>query len=112
MNRRFPPPWTVEEANNACFIVKDANGFAVSYVYSGTAHCRKQSQAAWRGERAEKATRKARRWADQSLSALNRAGAPNLFLKQKHAVKQRLGRRRAAWYVNIDWHNTIATTYH
>jgi hypothetical protein len=31
--RRFPPPWTFEEANNACFIVKDANGFAVSYVY-------------------------------------------------------------------------------
>jgi hypothetical protein len=33
MNRRFPPPWTVEEANNACFIVKDASGLAVSYVY-------------------------------------------------------------------------------
>jgi endo-1,4-beta-D-glucanase Y len=31
--RRFPPPWTVEEANDACFVVKDANGFAVSYVY-------------------------------------------------------------------------------
>jgi hypothetical protein len=31
--RRFPPPWTIEEANNACFIVKDASGFAVSYVY-------------------------------------------------------------------------------
>jgi hypothetical protein len=31
--RRFPPPWTFEEANNACFIVKDANGFEVSYVY-------------------------------------------------------------------------------
>jgi hypothetical protein len=31
--RRFPPPWTFEEANNACFIVKDANGLAVSYVY-------------------------------------------------------------------------------
>jgi hypothetical protein len=27
-NRRFPPPWTVEEANNACFVVKDVNGFA------------------------------------------------------------------------------------
>jgi hypothetical protein len=26
--RRFPPSWTVEEANDACFIVKDANGFA------------------------------------------------------------------------------------
>jgi endo-1,4-beta-D-glucanase Y len=32
-SRRFPPPWTLEEANNACFIVKDANGFEVSYVY-------------------------------------------------------------------------------
>ena len=31
--RRFPPPWTFEEANDACFVVKDANGFAVSYVY-------------------------------------------------------------------------------
>ena len=31
--RRFPPPWSAEEANNACFIVKDANGFAVSYDY-------------------------------------------------------------------------------
>jgi endo-1,4-beta-D-glucanase Y len=31
--RCFPAPWTAEEANNACFIVKDANGFAVSYVY-------------------------------------------------------------------------------
>jgi hypothetical protein len=30
---RFPPPWTVEEVNTACFIVKDANGLAVSYVY-------------------------------------------------------------------------------
>jgi endo-1,4-beta-D-glucanase Y len=31
--RHFPPPWTYDEANNAYFIVKDANGFAVSYVY-------------------------------------------------------------------------------
>jgi hypothetical protein len=31
--RRFPPPWTFEEANNACFIVQDANGVAVSHVY-------------------------------------------------------------------------------
>jgi hypothetical protein len=30
MNRRFPPPWTFEEADNACFVVKDANGLAVS----------------------------------------------------------------------------------
>jgi hypothetical protein len=31
--RRFPPPWTLEEANAACFIVRDANNFAVAYVY-------------------------------------------------------------------------------
>jgi hypothetical protein len=31
--RRFPPPWTVDEANAACFIVKDNNGHALAYVY-------------------------------------------------------------------------------
>jgi len=27
--RRFPPPWTIEEHNNACFIVKDGTGQAL-----------------------------------------------------------------------------------
>ena len=27
--RRFPPPWTVEEHNAACFIVRDKNGQAL-----------------------------------------------------------------------------------
>jgi hypothetical protein len=31
-NRRFPPPWTVEE-QSACFIVREANGQALSYVF-------------------------------------------------------------------------------
>ena len=31
-SRRFPPPWTVEETD-ACFIVRDHNGQALSYVY-------------------------------------------------------------------------------
>jgi hypothetical protein len=30
--RRFPPPWTVEELD-ACFVVRDASGQALSYVY-------------------------------------------------------------------------------
>ena len=30
--RRFPPPWTVEE-RPACFIVKDANGQDIAFVY-------------------------------------------------------------------------------
>jgi hypothetical protein len=24
--RRLPPPWTIEEMNDACFIVRDKNG--------------------------------------------------------------------------------------
>jgi hypothetical protein len=31
-NRRFPPPWSVEE-EEACFIVRDATGQALSYFY-------------------------------------------------------------------------------
>jgi len=30
--RRFPPPWSVEEGP-ACFIVKDGTGQALAYVY-------------------------------------------------------------------------------
>lgn len=31
-NRRFPPPWSVEETD-ACFIVRDSDGQALAYVY-------------------------------------------------------------------------------
>jgi hypothetical protein len=35
--RRFPPPWTAEEPDpkldRQCFIVRDANGYALAYVY-------------------------------------------------------------------------------
>ena len=31
--RRFPPPWTIDEANAAFFIVRDASGHALAYVY-------------------------------------------------------------------------------
>jgi hypothetical protein len=30
-SRRFPPPWSAEETE-ACFIVRDANGRALTYV--------------------------------------------------------------------------------
>ncbi len=32
-SRRFPPPWSIDEHNQACFIVKDADGQALAYVY-------------------------------------------------------------------------------
>ena len=31
--RRFPPPWSIEENNNACFIVRDKNRQALGYFY-------------------------------------------------------------------------------
>jgi endo-1,4-beta-D-glucanase Y len=33
MTRRFPPPWTVDEYNDAYFIVRDNNGQQLAYVY-------------------------------------------------------------------------------
>ena len=40
--RRFPPPWTIEEYRGLAYIVRDANRFAVAYVYfaSELAHTR------------------------------------------------------------------------
>jgi hypothetical protein len=31
--RGFPSPWIVQDTNDACFIVSDANGQALAYVY-------------------------------------------------------------------------------
>src|SRR3974390_3561915 len=31
--RRFPPPWSIEELNDACFVVKDSAGQELGYFY-------------------------------------------------------------------------------
>jgi hypothetical protein len=31
--RRFPPPWSLEELNDACFVVTDSAGQRLAYVY-------------------------------------------------------------------------------
>ena len=31
--RRFPPPWSVDELNDACLIVTDGAGQKLAYVY-------------------------------------------------------------------------------
>ena len=31
--RRFPPPWRVERASEDAYVVRDANGVAVAWVY-------------------------------------------------------------------------------
>jgi len=33
MPRRFPPPWAIEELNDACFVVIDSNGQKLAYIY-------------------------------------------------------------------------------
>jgi hypothetical protein len=32
MQRRFPPPWSIDELE-ACFVVRDHDGQALAYVY-------------------------------------------------------------------------------
>ena len=32
-SRRFPAPWSVEEYNDTCFIVRDHDGQALAYGY-------------------------------------------------------------------------------
>src|SRR5690606_33328611 len=44
-------------------------------------------------------------------SPLDRAGTANLLLQQQHAVEQRLSRRRAARYVDVDRHDAIAAAH-
>jgi hypothetical protein len=31
--RRFPPPWSIEELNDACFVVRDHDSQQLAYVY-------------------------------------------------------------------------------
>jgi hypothetical protein len=31
--RRFPPPWTIEDYNDRCFIVRDKNRQQLGYFY-------------------------------------------------------------------------------
>lgn len=38
--RRFPPPWTAEELKES-FVVKDATGQALAYLYFGDDHYRR-----------------------------------------------------------------------
>jgi hypothetical protein len=41
-DRRFTPPWDIED-NGSCFIVRDANGQALSYVYYETEPGRREA---------------------------------------------------------------------
>jgi hypothetical protein len=44
MDRRFPPPWNIDEANNACFIAamptSRRSAIFISRMIRGATHCR------------------------------------------------------------------------
>ena len=41
--RRCPPPWTVDELNDACSIVRDKNGQGLGYFYYEEEHGRQHA---------------------------------------------------------------------
>jgi hypothetical protein len=41
--RSFQPPWTVKQAGDACFIVSDANGQKLAYIYYEEEHGRRSA---------------------------------------------------------------------
>jgi hypothetical protein len=46
--RRFPPPWSVEE-QSACFVVRDHNGQALVCVFRGRARAQIGGEVAEQG---------------------------------------------------------------
>jgi hypothetical protein len=49
--RRFPPPWDIEDKNDACFIVRDADGQALAYVYYENEPVRRNRRQSSHGRR-------------------------------------------------------------
>ena len=68
-SRRFPPPWSLEELNDACFVVIDGAGQKLAYVYFEEEPGRRAArQAAHQGRGAKDCRRyhKAARLAEQA----------------------------------------------
>jgi hypothetical protein len=77
--RRFPPPWSVEEYNDACFIVRDANGQQLAYVYFEDEPGRRSAAKLLSKERGETDRGEHRQAAGEKMA--------------------RLGIRRSRWFV-------------
>ena len=76
--RRFPPPWTIEEHNNACFIVRDKDGQALGYFYFED----------------ESGRRSAAKFGRDGLELLGVVGAPHLECVEPAAETCELIRRQ------------------
>jgi hypothetical protein len=95
--RRFPPPWTIEEHNEACFIVKDATRQAIAYVYFEDEPGRRSaisistmSHSAARRLTGSRATRRgARRRTSPRRRTNGRSDHDLLKGPQKHSISKR-----------------------
>jgi hypothetical protein len=60
--RRFPAPWTVEEHRGISYIVRDANDFAVAYVYFESEPGRRAAAKLMTKDEARKIAARILRW--------------------------------------------------
>jgi hypothetical protein len=92
MSRRFPPPWTIDEANNACFIVRDANGQALAFVYCEDEPGRRTAAGLLTRDEARRIAANMAK-----LPELLRAGAPSL----KDTASAPVYRRGTGYYATM-----------
>ena len=95
--RRFPPPWSAEETD-ACFIVRDANGQALAYVYFEDEPGRRAAAKLLTHDEARRIAAKHRRWRPRCSSkkfrymVFNRPRAVTTAIKQQDRG-ERAGRK-------------------
>ena len=75
--RGFPSPWTVEDTDDACFVVTDANGQALGYFYFEEDHGRRSAAKLLTKEEARRI-------------AVNFARLPELLRAQLHWRQRRI----------------------
>ena len=95
-SRRFKPPWTLIRENSECYVVRDANGVTVAWVY-----CRDDSQRYSFG--ASKLTSEEARRIGKAISRIPE------FMTQRQGFHPRGGGPR--WRADRPYHVALETTY-
>jgi len=94
--RRFKPPWTLIRENSECYVVRDANGVTVAWLY-----CRDDSQRYSVG--ASKLTSEEARRIGKAISRIPE------FMTQRQGFHPRGSRPR--WRADRPYHVALKDTY-
>ena len=70
-SRRFPPPWTIDEGSES-FIIRDANGQALAYVYYEDETGRRMAMKRLTRDEARRIAAKLRRYRPSDAAAPRR----------------------------------------